>query len=71
MFLIILWYIAKSRFGCDSSDNENDKNSGNGEGSGRNSCKREVGQIMGTDSEGTMFDNGRTGNGSDCGRYLI
>jgi hypothetical protein len=41
-----------------SGDDEND---GNGEGSGRNGANWEVGQIRGTDSEGTMFDNGGTG----------
>jgi hypothetical protein len=38
----------------------------NGEGSGRNSANWEVEQIKGIDGEGTMFDDGRTGNGSDC-----
>jgi hypothetical protein len=32
---------------------------------------RGVEQIKGTDGEETLFDDGRTGNGSDCGKYLI
>jgi hypothetical protein len=39
-------------------DNENN---GNGEESGSNGANWEVGQIRGMDSEGTMFDDGRTG----------
>jgi hypothetical protein len=44
--------------GRGSGDDEND---GNGEESGRNGANWEVGQIRGTDSEGTMFDDGGTG----------
>jgi hypothetical protein len=39
-------------------DDENDRN---GKGSGRNSANWEVGQIKGTDSEGTVFDDGGIG----------
>jgi hypothetical protein len=42
-------------------DDENDVNSRNGEGSGRNGANWEVGWIMGTDSEGTMSDDDGTG----------
>jgi hypothetical protein len=38
-----------------------DENNRNGEGGGRNGANWEVGQIRGIDSEGTMFDDGRTG----------
>jgi hypothetical protein len=43
-----------------SEDDENDVNGGNSEGSGRNGTNW-VGQIMGTDSEGTMSDDDGTG----------
>jgi hypothetical protein len=42
-------------------DDENNRNSRNGEGSVRNSANWEVGQIRGMDSKGTMFDGGGTG----------
>jgi hypothetical protein len=45
--------------GRGGSDDENDGNS-------RNGANWEIEQIKGTDGEGTMFDDGRTGNGSDC-----
>jgi hypothetical protein len=47
--------------GGGGGDDENDGNGRNGEGNGRNGANWEVGQIRGTDSEGTMFDNSGTG----------
>jgi hypothetical protein len=44
--------------GSGGGDNKND---GNGKGSGRNGANWEVGQIMETDGEGMMFDDGGTG----------
>jgi hypothetical protein len=38
-----------------------DENGRNGEGSSRYGANWEVGQIKGTDSEGTMFDDGGIG----------
>jgi hypothetical protein len=38
-----------------------DENNRNGEGGSRNGANWEVGQIKGTDGEGTMFDDGGIG----------
>jgi hypothetical protein len=57
----MIWMAVVAIDGDGGGGGGDDENDGNGEGSGRNGANWEVGQIRGTDGEGTMFDDGGTG----------